>query len=102
MSLTVLGAGTNTFCALRRKRKTKDLDIKNIEVMSLINPLPINIRIDLDGRISVTKIGQLIPLLTYFDKNPLKIKYMSFASWGAAEAKWFYDCPTDGEFFSLF
>ena len=92
----VLGAGGNTFSEIRRRKQTLPLYTLRIkDLLSAIDPLPITIRITLDGLIEVSIIGQNKPLMSATDPNPLPISYMSFSSWGAAEGKWFYDCKID-------
>lgn len=41
----VLGAGGNTFCEIRKKRKASALKNKRVQVLSSIDPVPIKIRI---------------------------------------------------------
>lgn len=43
--ISVLGAGANTFCEIRKKRKGSPLKNKRVQVLSPIDPVPITIRI---------------------------------------------------------
>lgn len=91
--MIVLGAGGNTFSEIRRRRTTLPLQtIRMKNLLSAIEPLPINIRISLDGLIEVKITGQDQPIMSAVDKNPLPVQYISFSSWGTTEGKWFYDC----------
>lgn len=93
----VLGAGSNTFCEIRKKLKKNPLRpaIPCKLFKSSINPVLINIIIKNSGRISIFVIGSQIPLIEADDLEPVAVKYVSFGSWGNAESKWFYDCKFD-------
>lgn len=94
--LTVIGAGSNTFVEIRRQRQTQPLrTIRVKNILSPINPLPLTIRITVDGVIDVRITGQEHSVINVTDKNPLTIKYISFSSWGNTEGKWFFDCAGD-------
>lgn len=41
--------------------------------------------------------GAELPIIKYYDIDPLEIKYFSFAAWNGVEAKFLYDCPIPGE-----
>ncbi|XP_037032666.1 uncharacterized protein LOC119071739 [Bradysia coprophila] len=91
----VLGGGANTFSEIRRKRKTQALQsIRRKNLLSSLNPIPISIKIAMNGSIEIGVVGESLPLLNLTDKNPLPIKYIAFCSWGTAETKFFYDCQT--------
>ncbi|XP_055626202.1 acetylcholine receptor-like protein cup-4 [Toxorhynchites rutilus septentrionalis] len=92
----VIGAGANTFSEIRKQRKKNPLKTKTTKnVLSPIDPLPLRIRITKDGLIEVGIEGQDLPLMSATDKNLTTVQYLSFSSWGATQAKWFYDCPSD-------
>lgn len=94
--LAVIGAGSNTFVEIRRQRQTQPLrTIRFKNILSPINPLPLTIRITVDGVIDVRITGQEHSIISATDKNPLTIKYISFSSWGNTEGKWFFDCAGD-------
>lgn len=93
---TVIGAGSNTFAEIRRQRQThplRTIRVKNI--LSPINPLPLTIRITVDGLIDVRITGQEHSIINATDTDPLPIKFISFSSWGNTEGKWFFDCAGD-------
>ncbi|XP_055846867.1 uncharacterized protein LOC129912558 [Episyrphus balteatus] len=61
------------------------------------------------GQLVVLKNGKLIinvpgyaePLITYLDKNPMKINFVGLATWNKNPAKWFYNCQFDENFPTL-
>lgn len=110
----VLGAGANTFCEIRKKRKGSPLKNKRVQVLSPIDPVPIKIRITrcklqflclfinictvfillTAGIIEVTVRGDILPLISADDGQPItNLKYISFSSWGSTNVRFFYDCP---------
>lgn len=92
----VIGAGSNTFAEIRRQRQTQPLrTIRVKNILSVINPLPLTIRITADGVIDVRITGQENSIINATDKDPLTINYISFSSWGNTEGKWFFDCDGD-------
>lgn len=46
-----------------------------------------------DGLIEFGKEGDILPILSYQDMNPITVRYFSFAAWSGVEAKFLYDCP---------
>lgn len=48
----------------------------------------------IDGTINVSVPGSDVLNLTAKDSTPFAVKYISFSTWGATEAKFFYDCQT--------
>ncbi|XP_063695626.1 acetylcholine receptor subunit beta [Culicoides brevitarsis] len=90
----VIGAGSNTFCEIRKKRKTGPLKNKRVQVLSPIDPVPLTIRITRSGIIEVTIRGDILPLISAEDTQPITdLKYISFSSWGSTSIRFFYDCP---------
>lgn len=71
--------------------------IREKNILSAINPLPLTIRITVDGMIDVRITGQENAIINVTDPIPLTIKYMSFSSWGNTEGKWFFDCAGDSD-----
>ncbi|KAJ8708358.1 hypothetical protein PYW07_010483 [Mythimna separata] len=94
----VVGGGGNQFTELRRnlKRNARS-SVKTPRILSSFEVRGFYIKISQDGLIEFGKEGEVLPLLTYIDVNPLEIKYFSFAAWTGVEAKFLYDCPTAGE-----
>lgn len=94
---TVLGAGGNTFAEIRRRRQSLPLKtIRTRKLLSAIEPLPIRLKISIDGVIDVSVPGSSALNLTAKDPAPFVVHYISFSSWGTTEAKFFYDCaPID-------
>ncbi|XP_055840205.1 uncharacterized protein LOC129907835 isoform X1 [Episyrphus balteatus] len=48
-----------------------------------------------DGKIIINVPGYAEPLITYLDKNPMKINFVGLATWNKNPAKWFYNCQFD-------
>ncbi|XP_055920838.1 acetylcholine receptor-like protein cup-4 [Eupeodes corollae] len=95
----VLGAGANSFSAIRlmmsRERVTT---ILAPDLLSALDPMPIEIIQTKDGILLVNIPGFAEPHLNYTDESPLNIRFVSFSSYGIISAKWFYDCQFDGFF----
>ncbi|XP_031620035.1 acetylcholine receptor subunit beta-like 2 [Contarinia nasturtii] len=92
----VLGAGGNTFNEIRRQRQSQPLKTMRMKnFLSQTDVMPLTVVITKSGNISITITGQSSPFLSAFDPNVLDIKYISFSTWGTAEAKYFYDCESD-------
>lgn len=57
-----------------------------------------------DGLIEFGREGDILPIISYQDMDPITVRYFSFASWNGVEAKFLYDCPiplangSDGEY----
>ncbi|CAG9122135.1 unnamed protein product [Plutella xylostella] len=49
------------------------------------------------GLVEFGKEGNKTALLSFFDTDPIPIKYFSFTAWNGVEAKFLYDCPVAGE-----
>lgn len=48
----------------------------------------------LAGIIEVTLLGDILPLISAVDSQPIvDLKYISFSTWGSTSVKFFYDCP---------
>lgn len=46
-----------------------------------------------DGRIQVfSEADKRYPLISAVDEAPLRVQYVSFASWGNSRMDFFYDC----------
>lgn len=91
--ILVLGAGGNTFAEIRRRRQSSPMRTVRVkDVLSAIDPLPLNIRITKQGEIIVKINGLNKVIVNATDKNPLSINYISFSAWGTTEGKWFFDC----------
>ncbi|CAG4968585.1 unnamed protein product [Parnassius apollo] len=94
----VIGGGGNKFTELRRNlRRNARASSKTIGILSPIEFRAFYIKISDDGLIEFGKEDEALPLLSYYDVNPLPIKYFSFAAWNGVEAKFLYDCPTPGD-----
>uniref|UniRef100_A0A336N7Y6 CSON008575 protein n=2 Tax=Culicoides sonorensis TaxID=179676 RepID=A0A336N7Y6_CULSO len=94
-----IGAGANTFCEIRKKRKSNPLKTKRLQILSVIDPVPITIRITRSGLIEVSIPGDILPLISAEDPDPiLDLKYLLFSTWGSTSVRFFYDCPDmDGQ-----
>ncbi|KAM3962178.1 uncharacterized protein ACR2FA_003674 [Aphomia sociella] len=93
----VVGGGGNTFTELRRnlKRNAKTSS-KTHGILSNAELRGFYIKISKDGLISFGREGEILPIISFYDVDPLNIKYMSFASWNGVDAKFLYDCPLPG------
>ncbi|KPJ14879.1 putative chitinase 2 [Papilio machaon] len=93
----VIGGGSNRFTELRRNlRRNARASSKTVGILSAIEFRPFYIKIYKDGLIEFGKENEVLPVLSYFDMNPLPVKYFSFAAWNGVEAKFLYDCPAPG------
>ncbi|CAH2058205.1 unnamed protein product, partial [Iphiclides podalirius] len=91
----VIGGGNNMFTQLRRsKGNNAKASSKTLNVLSPIQFRAFYIKISEDGLVEVGREDEPLPLVSYYDVNPLPIKYFSFASWSGVEAKFLYDCPS--------
>lgn len=89
----VLGAGSNTFCEIRRRLKLTSLKTKRVvNVLSAVDPVAVLIRITKSGLIEVRNEDNE-DIISGTDPDLLPIRFISFCSWGLTEAKFFYDCP---------
>ncbi|XP_030034139.2 neuronal acetylcholine receptor subunit alpha-3 [Manduca sexta] len=94
----VVGGGGNEFTELRRNiARNAKASMRTPGILSSIDIRGFYIRIDPDGLIEFGKEGEVLPLISYMDVNPLAIKYFSFAAWNGVEAKFLYDCPAPGK-----
>ncbi|KPI97751.1 Neuronal acetylcholine receptor subunit non-alpha-2 [Papilio xuthus] len=93
----VIGGGSNRFTELRRNlRRNARASSKTVGILSAIEFRPFYIKVYKDGLIEFGKENEVLPVLSYFDTNPLPVKYFSFAAWNGVEAKFLYDCPAPG------
>ncbi|XP_059056222.1 neuronal acetylcholine receptor subunit beta-2-like [Achroia grisella] len=93
----VVGGGGNTFTELRRQlRRNAKVSSKTHGVLSNMELRGFYITISKDGLISFGREGEILPIISFYDVDPLDIKYLSFASWAGVEAKFLYDCPLPG------
>ncbi|XP_034826248.1 neuronal acetylcholine receptor subunit beta-3 [Maniola hyperantus] len=90
----VVGGGGNRFTELRAnlKRNAK-ASAKTVQILSPIEFRAFYIKITEDGLIEFGKEGDVLPILSYQDMNPITVRYFSFAAWSGVEAKFLYDCP---------
>ncbi|XP_068624197.1 neuronal acetylcholine receptor subunit non-alpha-2-like [Battus philenor] len=94
----VIGGGGNKFTELRRNfRRNARASYKTIGILSPIEFRAFYIKISEDGLIEFGKEGEPLPVISYYDVDPLPIKYFSFAAWNGVEAKFLYDCPAPGD-----
>ncbi|XP_055837476.1 acetylcholine receptor-like protein cup-4 [Episyrphus balteatus] len=95
----VLGAGGNTFSAIRSMMSRDRVStILADDLLSVFDPMPVEIIQTNDGVLLVNIPGFAEPHLKYSDDSPLNIRFLSFSSYGSISAKWFYDCQFDGFF----
>lgn len=90
----VLGAGSNTYCEIRRQFRTSSLKSSRYpNVLSAVDPVAFLIRVTVNGLIEITYEGEDSPLIAANATETIPLKYIAFGSWGNTEAKFFYDCP---------
>lgn len=65
------------------------------DVLSPVNPLPLNIRLSKHGEIIAKINGLNAVVINATVSNPLPIKYISFSAFTLSKAKWFFNCKTD-------
>lgn len=93
----VVGGGANTFTELRRNlRRNAKTSSKTHGILSNMELRGFYIKISKEGLIAFGREGEILPIISFYDVDPLDIKYMSFASWNGVEAKFLYDCPLPG------
>ncbi|XP_039750263.1 5-hydroxytryptamine receptor 3B-like [Pararge aegeria] len=90
----VVGGGGNRFTELRAnlKRNAK-ASAKTLQILSPIEFRAFYIKITEDGLIEFGVEGEVLPIISYQDMNPITVRYFSFAAWSGVEAKFLYDCP---------
>lgn len=91
----VLGAGSNTYCEIRRRMGFHSLKSRRLpSVLSYVDPMAFVVRIDKTGYIDVRYEGDEESLINavYSDFN-VSLSYISFCCWGLSTCKFFYDCP---------
>ncbi|XP_037955761.1 acetylcholine receptor subunit beta-type unc-29 [Teleopsis dalmanni] len=94
----VIGAGGNTFSTIRTSiGKRRVATNQDTQILSTLDPTPIEIIQTIEGDLLVYIPGfKDKPLLNFTDSSPLKINYVSLASFGSGTmAKWFFDCKLD-------
>lgn len=70
--------------------------IRTRKLLSYFEPLPVQLKVSIDGQIEVTVPGTDALNLSTNDSSPIDVNYISFSTWGTAEGRFFYDCPQDG------
>lgn len=94
----VVGGGGNKFTELRRNlRRNAKSSVTTPQILSPIELRGFYIKISEDGLVEFGREGQVLPLISFNDVDPLSVKYFSFAAWNGVEAKFLYDCPIPGD-----
>ncbi|XP_060839694.1 neuronal acetylcholine receptor subunit beta-4-like [Rhopalosiphum padi] len=94
----VIGAGSNTFCDIRKFNGvlTSVVTVFTEKILDMFNPIGFWVRAtQQSGLIEVGKFGESLPFIFWIDPEPIPIKYYSFTSWGAAICKWMFRCKPD-------
>ncbi|XP_075986064.1 neuronal acetylcholine receptor subunit NtR [Anticarsia gemmatalis] len=90
----VVGGGGNKFTELRRHlKRDARTSVKTPNILSTFELRGFYIRIVQEHIIEFGREGDVLPLMSYMDIDPLDIKYFGFAAWAGVEAKFLYDCP---------
>ncbi|XP_053620310.1 acetylcholine receptor subunit alpha-type unc-38-like isoform X2 [Plodia interpunctella] len=93
----VVGGGGNTFTELRRNlRRNAKASAKTLGILSNAELRGFYIKITKDGQLEFGREGELLPIISIYDVDPLDINYFSFASWTGVDARFLYDCPAPG------
>ncbi|XP_045507163.1 neuronal acetylcholine receptor subunit beta-3 [Colias croceus] len=93
----VIGGGGNKFTELRRNlRRNAKTSVKTHQILSPIEFRAFYIKISEDGLIEFGKEGDILPIFSFMDVDPITINYFSFAAWSGVEIKFLYDCPIPG------
>ncbi|XP_055840201.1 uncharacterized protein LOC129907832 [Episyrphus balteatus] len=64
-------------------------------ILSPFDPTLVEIIQRKDGKLIINVPGYAEPLMSYLDKNPLKINFFGFSTWDKLQAKYFYNCQFD-------
>ncbi|CAH2098231.1 unnamed protein product [Euphydryas editha] len=90
----VVGGGANKFTELRGNlKRNARASAKTVGILSPVNFRAFYIKITEDGLIEFGQEGEILPIISYQDMDPLTVRYFSFAAWNGVEAKFLYDCP---------
>ncbi|XP_047539209.1 acetylcholine receptor-like protein cup-4 [Vanessa atalanta] len=90
----VVGGGANKFTELRGNlKRNARASAKTVGILSTVNFRAFYIKITEDGLIEFGREGEILPIISYQDMNPLTVRYFSFAAWNGVEAKFLFDCP---------
>lgn len=91
----VLGAGTNTYCEIRRKMGFSSIKSRRVlDVLNYTEPMSFVIRVTNSGYIEAKYEGEYEPLISgEYGAYALKLHFLSFCCWGRSYCKFFFDCP---------
>lgn len=90
----VVGGGANKFTELRGNlKRNARASAKTVGILSPVDFRAFYIKITEDGLIEFGREGDILPIISYQDMDPITVRYFSFASWNGVEAKFLYDCP---------
>ncbi|KAF7281422.1 hypothetical protein GWI33_004802 [Rhynchophorus ferrugineus] len=96
----VIGAGGNTFSDIRRMQKSDVKASVNIKgLLSALDPRFFWIhftKIGTQGLLEIGREGNSTSFISWLDPKPLSINFISFSTWTAIEAKWYFDCDRSG------
>ncbi|XP_055837288.1 uncharacterized protein LOC129905752 [Episyrphus balteatus] len=70
--------------------------VNSPNMISILDPMPVEIIQTIDGQLFVNIPGFSEPLLKYSDTPPVNIQFFSFGTYGNTSAKWYYNCQFDG------
>ncbi|XP_026813463.1 neuronal acetylcholine receptor subunit alpha-7 [Rhopalosiphum maidis] len=94
----VIGAGSNTFCDIRKFDDvlTSVVTVATGKILDRYNPVGFWVRATQQtGLIEVGKYGESLPFIFWTDPEPIPVRYYGLSSWGAAVCKWMFKCKPD-------
>ncbi|XP_055837202.1 uncharacterized protein LOC129905688 [Episyrphus balteatus] len=92
----VLGGYRNTLSWISAGKSigiSRNTEVNSPNILSSSDPIAVEIIQNNEGELIVNIPGYSVPLLKYFDPNPVNINYFSFGTSERNSAKWFYNCP---------
>uniref|UniRef100_A0A146LI87 Acetylcholine receptor subunit alpha-L1 n=2 Tax=Lygus hesperus TaxID=30085 RepID=A0A146LI87_LYGHE len=89
----VLGAGANSFSAVRRKPKKTAVDLSNNTPLILSKTEMRSFTLILNGELlTVYANSSSLPILSYEDSSVVDMSYISFGAWNNVAVEWSFDC----------
>lgn len=91
----VLGAGSNTFCEIRRRLGRASIESRRVlDILSYVDPKAFEIRVTQRGYIEVRYEGDSEPLISgEYGEFTMALNFIAFSCWGTTTCKFFFDCP---------
>lgn len=90
--------GTGSYHVQIRRKTLRDVlaKVRYPNLLTASQPTKFLLEIVEDGKIALySEHNPFLPIITAFDKAPLKVKYLSFASNKNVLVQYFYNCEND-------